>query len=175
MRTMMILAIVLASAAFGSGKWVSHFSPEYLAQASASSAPTTPSRAAEEQKAALTCPNQIEVTEQASLPSAEAFVKWKTPPEKAMHPLDGITIFNSEMGDTTASLAPDDQVHRGKHYKQTWHVKDYRDRNVWLECRYRETKATLAVNIPASIQNCEFTFDLDAKGNVTDPRALECR
>ena len=106
---------------------------------------------------------------------AEDPTKWTAPPVKTAHLLEGITIFNGEMGDATASLAPDDEVHRGKHYKQTWHVKDYRDRNVWLQCRYRETKATLAVNVPAPIQHCEFTFDLDAKGNITGHPALACR
>jgi hypothetical protein len=173
MRNILIpnINIILVLAAFGSGGWNVPPSPQN------SKLPAQARNAEEGQKPALMCPDKIEVTEQAGVPStpvAGEHMEWNAPPVKAAHPLEGITIFNGEMGDTQPSLAPDDEVHRGKHYKQTWHVKDYRDRNVWLQCRYQDTRATLAVNIPVQIQNCEFTFDMDAKGNITQP-VLECR
>jgi hypothetical protein len=121
----------------------------------------------------LTCPLEMEVTEQGSAPGLSA--DWKTPAVKSTHTLEGITIYNDEMGDESASLAPDDESRSGVHVKQTWQVKDYRDHNVWLQCRYRNTKATLAVNIPAAIQTCHLAFDVDGKGNVTNKPALDCR
>jgi hypothetical protein len=100
---------------------------------------------------------------------------WQAPKAASQHALAGITIYNGDFGDENASLAPDEEHHRGRHVTQTWQVKDYRDRNVWLQCRYRETGATLASNIPAKIQKCVFTFDLDTKGNITGAAVLSCR
>jgi hypothetical protein len=122
------------------------------------------------------CPAKLPVTEQGT-PSADetAHADWHAPKVTSLHALAGITIYNGDIGDESASLAPDDEQQQGRHVTQTWQLKDYRDRNIWLQCRYRTTGATLAANIPVKIQKCVITFDLDAKGNITGTAALSCR
>jgi hypothetical protein len=124
----------------------------------------------------FTCPAILAVTEQGTPPVSEGVNDgWRAPKATSPHTLAGITIYNGDFGDEGSSLAPDDEHHQGQHVTQTWQIKDYRDRNIWLQCRYRSTAATLAANIPARIQKCVFVFDLDTKGNITGAPALVCR
>lgn len=51
--------------------------------------------------------------------------------------------------------------------------------NVFLLCRYRNTQATLAVDLPRGVRRCTVTLELNGRGEpVAEPKAplqTDCR
>lgn len=103
--------------------------------------------------APLACPATIRVTE-----SASAKAPWHPEAATAEHKFLRPSIYNGEPGKDEAELAPDDTQTRGKQVTQTWKLSDYRDRNLFLRCRYDGTASTLVVNLPARLTTCTFSF-----------------
>ena len=96
----------------------------------------------------------------------------------------GITIVEgdraSEMTSASpASLAPDREVRRGRSIVQVWEFTGARRRNIFLVCRYCDTQATLAADLPSHIRRCTLTLATDIRGTVLDdpktPPQLDCR
>jgi hypothetical protein len=119
---------------------------------------------------AFGCPTAIQVAETASVPSA-----WHGEGATLEHRFVRPSISNGEPGKDEAELAPDDTRTQGRQVKETWKISDYRDRNVFLRCRYENTAATVVTDAPTRIKSCTFTFR-NAPGNqsVTAP-AFSCQ
>lgn len=94
--------------------------------------------------------------------------------DRAEHRLNGVSIANTE-GANVYDLAPDEETRQGVKYVNTWKLKNYRDLNIRLSCRYRDTSLILSRDLPAKLETCVFVFDLDAKANVTGSPSLTCR
>lgn len=99
------------------------------------------------------CPASIPVTE---APAASA--PWQAETARAEHKFLRPSIYNGAPGKEEYDLAPDNTQTEGKRVKQTWKISDYRDRNVFLRCRYENTAAAVVANIPARIKTCTFSF-----------------
>ncbi len=126
----------------------------------------------------LRCPDRVTVDEQIQSPQG-----WIADPAQREHRFLRISIFNGTMGEqhkaAPTELAPDTETRRGKLITQTWRLRDYRDANILLLCRYQGTNAQLAIDVPSDIETCEQTFEWDKKKGavenpVTDPTMM-CR
>ncbi|MFD1624322.1 STY0301 family protein [Azospirillum griseum] len=127
----------------------------------------------------LRCPPSLMVQAQPDAPSG-----WSPYPGKDSHPLVGVTIIEGDRAAQMASaspvtLAPDREVRRGRSMIQVWEFPGARKENVFLLCRYRNTQATLAADLPRGVRRCTVTLELDARGEwVPEPKGpiqTDCR
>lgn len=119
---------------------------------------------------AFACPASIAVTATASAPAP-----WQAEPAKSGHKFLRPSVYNGSPGKDEAELAPDDTQTQGKQVKQTWKLSDYRDRNLFLRCRYEGTAATVVTNLPPRLKTCTFTFrNTDGNQPVSSP-VFSCR
>lgn len=125
------------------------------------------------------CPASLTVQAQPDAPGG-----WSPYPGRDSHGFAGITIVEgdraAEMTSTApATLAPDREVRRGRSIVQVWEFSGARRRNVFLVCRYRDTQATLAADLPSHVRRCTLTLATDIRGTVLDdpktPPQLDCR
>ena len=86
---------------------------------------------------------------------------------------------NRVVATSPAALAPDREVRRGRGIVQVWEFTGARRRNILLVCRYRDTQATLAADLPSHVRRCTLTLETDIRGTVLDdpktPPQLDCR
>lgn len=138
-------------------------------------ATTAPAQAA----GGLQCPASLTVQAQPDAPGG-----WSPYPGRDSHGFAGISLVEgdraSEMTSASpATLAPDREVRRGRSIVQVWEFTGTRRRNVFLVCRYRDTQATLAADLPSHIRRCTLTLATDIRGTVLDdpktPPQLDCR
>lgn len=118
----------------------------------------------------VACPETITVTE-----SAEATGGWHSTSTKADHPFARVSVYNGKQGAEEYDLAPDDEKASGRATVQTWVLKDYRSMNLFLRCRYHDTSVTLAMDLPAQLDTCTFTFEIRKDGTITGKPAAVCR
>jgi hypothetical protein len=118
----------------------------------------------------VACPATITVTE-----SAEATGGWRATPAQVPHLFERVSVLNGTQGGKEYDLAPDDEKAAGAAVVQTWFLKDYRSMNLFVRCRYHDTAVTLAMDLPASMQTCTFTFELRKDGSVGGKSAAACR
>ena len=72
-------------------------------------------------------------------------------------------------------MAPDKQENQGRRIRQTWMLNDYRDMNLFVRCRYENTDATLAADLPAVLKTCVFSFEnVGGKVSIASP-SFECK
>ncbi|WP_298379819.1 STY0301 family protein [Azospirillum sp.] len=125
------------------------------------------------------CPPSLLVQSQPDAPTG-----WSPYPGKDSHVLSGVTLTEGDRATqmaaaAPATLAPDREVRRGRSLIQVWEFSGPRRENVFLLCRYRNTQATLAVDLPRSVRRCTVTLELDARGErVEEPKAplqTDCR
>lgn len=125
------------------------------------------------------CPPSLLVQSQPDAPTG-----WSPYPGKDSHVLSGITLTEGDRATqmaaaAPATLAPDREVRRGRSLIQVWEFSGPRRENVFLLCRYRNTQATLAVDLPRSVRRCTVSLELDARGErVEEPKAplqTDCR
>ncbi len=125
------------------------------------------------------CPPSLLVQSQPDAPTG-----WSPYPGKDSHVLSGITLTEGDRATqmaaaAPATLAPDREVRRGRSLIQVWEFSGPRRENVFLLCRYRNTQATLAVDLPRGVRRCTVTLELDARGErVEEPKAplqTDCR
>jgi hypothetical protein len=86
-----------------------------------------------------------------------------------------INIYNGKPGGEEYDLAPDGEGNSGGKITQTWVLKDYRSMNIFVRCRYRGTRAVTTMDVPAKLQKCTFTFELDKKNHITVKPEFSCK
>lgn len=127
----------------------------------------------------LRCPPSLTVQAQPEAPGG-----WSPYPAKDTHSFTGITLIEGDRASqmtasAPASLAPEREVRRGRSIVQAWEFPGARRENLFLLCRYRNTQATLAIDLPREIRRCTLTLEVDARGSVVDePKTapqLSCR
>jgi len=118
----------------------------------------------------LQCPAAITVTETPSAPGG-----WRSADGKSHRPFERISIYNGHEGGREFELAPTGQKENGTQITQTWTLKAYRDMNLFLRCRYRDTAAVLSIDIPSSIAVCTFIFDLAPGGRIVGKPTMTCK
>jgi hypothetical protein len=117
-------------------------------------APAAPAQPA----GAFTCPATFTVTE----------------PAKSEHAFQTVKIYNGNPGKEEYDLRPDDESKKGKSVRLTWVLKDYRSMNLFARCFYYDTKETVTKDIPAAVQKCTLTLQLDAKGTIFGKSQMQC-
>lgn len=127
----------------------------------------------------LQCPASLTVQAQPDAPGG-----WSPYPGRDSHGFAGISLVEgdraSEMTSASpATLAPDREVRRGRSIVQVWEFTGARRRNIFLVCRYRDTQATLAADLPSHFRRCTLTLATGIRGTVLDdsktPPQLDCR
>lgn len=127
----------------------------------------------------LQCPPSLTVQAQPDAPGG-----WSPYPGRDSHGLAGVTIVEGDRATqmaaaAPATLAPDREVRRGRSIVQVWEFTGVRRQNVFLVCRYRDTQATLAADLPRHVRRCTLTLATDIRGTVLDdpkaPPQLDCR
>ncbi len=127
----------------------------------------------------LQCPASLTVQAQPDAPGG-----WSPYPGRDSHGLAGITLVEGDRATqmataSPAALAPDREVRRGRGIVQVWEFTGARRRNILLVCRYRDTQATLAADLPSHVRRCTLTLETDIRGTVLDdpktPPQLDCR
>jgi hypothetical protein len=119
----------------------------------------------------LSCPATIDVSEQAT-----PVAGWEAENSAAAkQKFERVSIYNGQPGGKEFDLAPDDQKNDHGRITQVWHLEGYRDMNLFLRCRYRNTQAVLYRNIPAGLKNCTFIFIIDKSGKITETLSFACR
>ncbi len=138
-------------------------------------AAATPAPAAQ----GLDCPASLTVQAQPDAPGG-----WSPYPGRDSHSFAGISIVAGDRASqmtsaAPATLAPDRELRRGRSLVQVWEFSGTRRDNVFLVCRYRNTQATLAADLPRQIRRCTLTLEIDIRGAVPDdPKTLpqlDCR
>jgi hypothetical protein len=131
-------------------------------------------RAADAARGPVRCPPSLLVRDQPEAPTG-----WVGDAGSAEHRFERASLFEGAMGEqrkpAPVDLAPDSDTREGATAKQLWKLDAYE--GVLLVCRYQGTRATLALQVPDSIQTCEQVLPLDASGHVDgvkDP-AMSCR
>ena len=119
---------------------------------------------------ALSCPATVKITE-----TAVSIDGWKGSSATVERSFERISIYNGTDGGQEYDLAPDDQKEQGKNIIQTWNLKGYRQMNIFMRCRYKDTSAVLSMDLPASLQTCTFSFISDAKGKIAGKPVVSCR
>ncbi|PWC32466.1 STY0301 family protein [Azospirillum sp. TSO35-2] len=129
--------------------------------------------------AALQCPQTLTVQAQPEAPGG-----WSPYPGKDTHSLTGITLVEGDRATqmtsaAPATLAPDHETPRGRSLVQVWTFDAARRENIILVCRYRNTQATLAIDLPRHARRCTLTLETDPRGRVIEepktPLQLDCR
>lgn len=129
--------------------------------------------------AELRCPPSLNVQAQPDAPGG-----WSPYPGRDSHSFTGISLIEGDRATQMASasraiLAPDRETRRGRALVQAWEFAAARRETVFLLCRYRDTEATLAIDLPRSVRRCTLTLETDARGApVEDPKTppqLACR
>ncbi|ANC91252.1 hypothetical protein A6A40_04660 [Azospirillum humicireducens] len=149
--------------------------PIFVIAALLPTAAATPAPAAQ----GLDCPASLTVQAQPDAPGG-----WSPYPGRDSHSFAGISIVEGDRASqmtsaAPATLAPDREVRRGRSIVQVWEFSGSRRETVFLLCRYRNTQATLAADLPRHIRRCTLTLETDIRGAVLDePKTLpqlDCR
>jgi hypothetical protein len=104
-------------------------------------------------RAEVICPDSIEVSQQASVPSGEWQVLQSPPPFK----LVGITIFDGPPSQNH-KVKPHSVSTVKKELRISWRLPESR-RNFHLMCDYERTNANLTTVLPPGVNGCNAVFD----------------
>jgi hypothetical protein len=118
----------------------------------------------------LTCPASVTVVEK-----AETSPPWQSEQASAQHKFLRPSLYNGTRGKQEYELAPDREEIQGRRVLQTWILSDYRDMNIFVRCRYENAGATVAIDLPASLKICVFSFDNSAKKDSISSPSFECK
>ena|SRR5579864_2679706 len=118
----------------------------------------------------LSCPETVAVTE-----AVKPVSGWEASGGQINRQFERVSIFNGKRGGKEYELAPDHEKKVNEKIVQIWDLKDYRGMNVFLRCRYHETPAVLAMDLPPKVATCTFTFQLNGKNEFVGKSTLLCR
>jgi hypothetical protein len=104
-----------------------------------------------------------------------AVAGWRASTGKALRTFERVSIYNGTDGGREYELAPTGQKEEGRLTIQTWNLKTFRDMNLFLRCRYKDTSAVLSVDIPQSLTECRFTFELASGGRIVGKPSMLCK
>lgn len=119
---------------------------------------------------ALSCPAAVTVHE-----SVAPAAGWTTTAEDVQRPFERISIYNGMPGEHEYELAPDNETRAGAIITQTWKLSSYRDMDLFLRCRYRNTAAVLLAELPVTLTICTFRFQTGVHGEVVGKSRMSCR
>ncbi|MFO0996190.1 MAG: STY0301 family protein [Alphaproteobacteria bacterium] len=99
------------------------------------------------------------------------------------HLLDSVAVVNDpptvKEPQAPATLHPDTETTKGNVLIQTWTLADYRDRPLYLRCKYEGTSITSVEPVPDDAAECRMSVGWNAKRRRVDaalaPLVLECR
>jgi hypothetical protein len=114
----------------------------------------------------LQCPYTLVVTE-----TAKAQTNWNVTQQTSAKTLQGWTIYEGKLGDTTSSMAPEESEHQ---QSLTQHWTFQADRNYWIQCRYTDSTLTLSRDIPHSVKRCQITYKLNKQHNIAQAASISC-
>jgi hypothetical protein len=118
----------------------------------------------------LSCPEKVTVAE-----SIVPVPGWKSTASPTDRAFERVSVYNGVAGGQEYELAPDDEKKTGGKIQQSWKVKEYRNMNVFLRCRYHGTSAVLVRDVPPNLETCTFDFALDKNGAFLGKSTLVCR
>lgn len=128
----------------------------------------------------LRCPPSLTVQAQPEAPGG-----WSPYPAKDLHSLAGATLVEGDRAARMAeSAAPaplpaDRELRRARALIQAWEFPGPRREPVFLLCRYRNTQAALAIDLPRDTRRCTLTLETDLRGTpVEEPKTapqMACR
>ncbi|MBP2298554.1 STY0301 family protein [Azospirillum picis] len=125
------------------------------------------------------CPPTLAVQSQPEAPGG-----WSPYAGKDSHALAGVTLVEGDRktlmaADSPPALPPDRELRRTRSLVQVWEFHGARREEVFVICRYRDTAATLAADLPRVVRRCTLTRATDLRGTVLDdpasPPRLDCR
>jgi hypothetical protein len=120
------------------------------------------------------CPDTVQVTEQPVAPAG-----FSSEPGRAEHRFLQASFFEGAQSDRSGSLAPDSDQRRANVVSQVFNFPNPRTRPVYVLCRYRDTTATLLVDLPAGVTTCTLIFAYNqrtgAVGTPQRPQLMQCR
>lgn len=121
--------------------------------------------------AEVSCPATARLSEKIEQPAG-----WVSQPSTRQATFLRVSILNGKPGGEEYDLAPSSTVQRkGGNFTQVWRLEDYRDMNLFLRCRYRNTDAVLNIDLPRALQTCTFRFRLDPKGEFLGQSFVTCK
>jgi hypothetical protein len=103
-----------------------------------------------------TCPAELAVVEQASVPNAD----WSVGYSGYKIALAGVTVFEGPPSEQ-ASLVPDSDQTTKDTVVQTWRLLKSTRRywSYWLQCQYANTTAQIYRRLPADVTRCDVTYE----------------
>lgn len=104
-------------------------------------------------QAEVTCPDSIDVRQQAAAPSSDWAVGYTDPPMK----LVGITVFDGPPSQNRRVKPFSTRTTKGE-LRVSWRLPESR-RNYHLLCGYERTSATLTTVLPPGVNGCNAVFD----------------
>lgn len=101
----------------------------------------------------LRCPERIEITEQVS-----PIKGWEGHSAQVERRFERVSIYNGQPRGQEFELAPENQQEVQGRVSQTWNLKGYRSMNIFVRCRYSDTRVILVADIPSYDETCSFNF-----------------
>jgi hypothetical protein len=129
-----------------------------------------PAHSQVETKEAVTCPASLSITESATAPSG-----WSAESATKDHPLQRISVFQKSSAGEIFDLAPDHTSRQAAIVQQQWTLSHDPALKTYLRCRYRNTEATLVLDLKPEIKVCKFKFAAGPHGAVKDVLNITCK
>jgi len=126
--------------------------------------------AAADARAEVSCPDQLDVAQQAQPPAGWAVSYAGTAPRLA-----GVTLFDGQPSNRV-SLKHDQRKQTARELILIWNLRDT-PRSHYLQCSYERTTATISTPLPPGIRECEVAFDLTSTypGGAMPVKRMVCR
>jgi hypothetical protein len=121
-------------------------------------------------RAEVSCPDQLEVAQQAQAPAGWAVSYAGTAPR-----LSGTKLFDGPPSNRV-SLKHDRRKQTARELILTWRLRES-PRSHYLQCSYERTTASLSMPLPPGIHECEVAFDLTSRypGGAMPVKRTVCR
>ena len=121
-------------------------------------------------RAEVSCPDQIEVAQQAQAPTGWAVSYSSTAPR-----LSGVKLFDGPPSNRV-SLKHDRRKQTGRELILVWRLRQS-PRSHYLQCTYERTTASISMPLPPGIHECEVAFDLSSSygGGAMPVKRTVCR
>ena len=94
--------------------------------------------------------------------------------DRGSHAFLNASVYNGTPGKEEYELKPDDETRHGKKVTLSWNLKDYRDMNLFVRCRYHDTSSTVTKDLPAQLTTCSVTLELNARHDIVGKSEMSC-